>query len=324
MKKIKLAIIGLGYWGPNLVRNFSRHEGFEVIVGCDLLDTNLEKIRKEFPFIHLTKKIENVLNNPEVDLVAIATPPETHYSLAKKGLESNKHIWIEKPFTTRHKDANELLIIAKKKKLYIHVDFPFIFYGPVQKMKEIIDSGDIGKPFYYDSIRTNLGLIQKGVDVVWDLVPHDLSILFYLFPHLKTGPVHMQGSSHILHNPQKQIAYVTMQGTNNFAAYMHVSWISPVKIRMITIGGTKKMIVFDDIHPTEKVKVYDKNVKMKKTEITSFKPIYRSGDIWIPQYDQTEALYKEIDFLSQKLSERTFNYFTAEIGIKMLNILEKI
>jgi len=175
-------------------------------------------------------------------------------------------------------------------------------------MKELIEKNEIGKPFYYTSIRTNLGLIQKEVDVIWDLAPHDYSIIFSLFPNIKPVKTTIDGSFHVGESQKKQIANLVTHFDNGFTSYIHLSWLSPAKIRLITIGGSDKMILFDDIEPTEKVKIYDKKVHMKPGEMTPFKPIYRSGDVWIPSFDQTEALYKELDYLAQEMNQKKFSY----------------
>lgn len=324
MNTYTIGVVGLGYWGPNLVRNFFDHSNFNVKWGCDLIDANLSKIKKSFPSVRLTKNIRELLNDPGVDMIAVATSPETHYPLGKMILEKGKHLWIEKPCTTSLHDAKKLYKLAKRNKLYLHVDFPFIFYGPVLKMKELIDTNVIGTPLYYSSLRTNLGLIQKTVDVIWDLSPHDLSILFHLFPNKKVTNVQAVGSS-LIHNAEKnQIANLVVQFDKKMTAYIHLSWLSPMKLRLITLGGNKKMILFDDISPSEKIKIYDKSVSVEKSELTPFKPMYRAGDILIPTFSQNEALLTEIDFLYKKLSEKKFDYYTAEIALKILKVLENV
>jgi predicted dehydrogenase len=323
MKKYKIGIIGLGYWGPNLVRNFHKHDGFEIRWGCDLMEQNLIKSKKEFPFVKYTKNINNLIQDKSISLIALATPPETHYFLGKKILESGKHLWIEKPFTNKYEHADGLSKIAKNKNLLIHVDFPFIFHGPVIKIKEMLEKNKIGKPLYYSSVRSNLGLIQKGVDVIWDLAPHDLSILFYLFPKLVVNSINVSGSKHIGNSKYFQIANLVLKCEDRFMAYIYLSWLSPVKFRLTTIGGRDKMILFDDIEPTEKIKLYDKNVKIKRSTITPFNPVYRVGDVLIPTFDQTEALLKEIDYLYNNLLKPKKDYYTLELGLKVLEVLEK-
>ncbi len=321
MKKIKVGIIGLGYWGPNLVRNFSNHDGFSVTRGADLIDANLEKIKKELPLISLTKNSDELFNDPDIDLIVIATPPETHHQLALKALNHGKNIWVEKPFTTKYEDAKEVVDLAKSLNLYVHIDFPFIFSGPVKKIKSILDKKIIGKPYYFDSIRTNLGNIQSKVDVIWDLAPHDLSIIFYLFPEFSFKNLHYNGSSHIKHNNLSQIANLVLDFSDDFTAYIHLSWLSPVKTRLITIGGSKQMVVFDDVQPSEKIKVYDKNIEIEKTEVTPFKPVYRTGDIWVPALDQTEALFSAVSYVYEQLQQKTKGTMTSDIALKVLTIL---
>ncbi len=324
MKKFTIGVVGLGYWGPNLVRNFFDHDNFEVKWGCDLVENNLSKIKKSFPSVEVTKNIHELLNDSQLDIIAVASPPETHYPLGNMILEKGKHLWIEKPFTTSLRDARKLYALARQKKLYLHVDLPFIFYGPVMKIKELINKKVIGNPFYYSSIRTNLGLIQKTADVLWDLAPHDLSILFYLFPDKKVIRVHANGSSPISNVGKDQIANLVVEFDERFTAYIHVSWLSPVKLRLITIGGGKKMILFDDISPSEKIKIYDKTIKIERNAVTPFRPLYRAGDVLIPIFSQKEALLSEIDFLYEKMTEKSFNYYTVEIALKILDVLEHV
>lgn len=323
MKKIKVGVVGLGYWGPNLVRNFQHHDDFEMVWGCDISDQALNKIKKAFPHLKLTKRISELLQDPTIDLVAIATPPETHFKLGQSVLKNKKHLWIEKPFTTSFKEASKLLNFAKKNRLYLHVDLPYIFSGPIVKIKELLDKKAIGMPYYFSSVRTNLGLIQKNTDVILDLAPHDLSIIYYLFPKITLKKIHVEGSAHLQNTNKYQIANLAIHFKNGFIAYIHLSWLSPTKLRLITIGGKEKMILFDDLQPSEKVKIYDKNIQIKRSEITPFKPIYRTGDVWTPAFEQTEALYKEIEFLQKKLTQKKLDYFTAEIGLKILKTLEK-
>lgn len=321
MKKINVGVVGLGYWGPNLVRNFYKHEGFEIKWGCDLLDRNLLKIKKDYPFLNLTKNINDLLTDNELDLIAIATPPETHFRLGNLVLENRKHLWVEKPFTTSYNDALKLFKLAKKKNLYLHVDLPYIFYPPVEKIKEIIDKGEIGKPFYYTSWRTNLGLVQKEVDVVWDLAPHDLSIIFYLFPKLDVEKVRILGSSHLKNHSKNQIANLVINFNNGFAAYIYLSWLSPVKIRLVTIGGSEKMILFDDINPTEKIKIYNKNIQIIKDKITPFNPVYREGDVIVPYFLNEEALFRELNFILNEFKNKKRSYLTSNIALRFLEVL---
>jgi|SRR3989344_408080 len=324
MKKISVGVVGLGYWGPNLVRNFSDHDNFSVSWGCDLVEENLTQIKKTYPLIKITKNINDLLNDPLLDMIAIATTPETHFLLGKKVLESNKHLWIEKPFTTSLADAQKLYNLAVNRHLYLHVDFPFIFYGPVLKIQELLSKRTIGEPFYYTSFRSNLGLIQKNIDVIWDLAPHDLSIIFHLFPDRQITRIQTIGSSPIANGEKNQIANLAIEFEKNFTAYIHLSWLSPVKLRLITIGGKKRMILFDDINPSEKIKIYDKSIKIVRNKMTPFKPVYRTGDILVPTFSQKEALLSEIEFLYAKMAERTFDYYTAKIAVKILKVLESV
>ncbi|MFM9983748.1 MAG: Gfo/Idh/MocA family protein, partial [Flavobacteriales bacterium] len=247
---VKCAIIGYGYWGPNLVRNFSSVPGAAVHTVVDLRPERLEIVRKSYPTIEVTSDIDSLWSNPEIDAVIIATPVFTHYPLAKKALEAGKHVLLEKPMTDTVAHANELIALSTANNKVLMVDHTFLYTGAVQKMKSLIESGEIGKVKYFDSTRINLGLIQQDVNVLWDLAPHDISILDYLIQETPRS-VQATGVSHI-HNGIENIAYLTVNYTNDFIAHFNCSWSSPVKIRMMLVGGDKKMIVFNDMEPTEK------------------------------------------------------------------------
>lgn len=311
----------MGYWGPNLVRNYYSNDSFEIKWASDLLDSNLDKIKKDYPSIKLTKNYFDILRDPKIKVVVVATPPKTHYSICKQCLEANKNVWIEKPFTTSYADASELVNIAKQKKLTIFVDFPFIFYGPIIKIKEILRKNHIGNLFYYESLRTNLGLVQKDVNAIWDLAPHDLSILGYLFPNRKIKSVYATGITP-LEIGKEQLSHVILKYEDGFNAHINVSWISPVKMRLIMIGGDKKMIMFDDIVPSEKIKIYNRSIKIEKNEITAFNPVYRSGNVLIPALRNKEALKVAIEEFANILKGKKKNNPTIKIALNSLRILE--
>lgn len=282
---ITIAVIGFGYWGPNIVRNVMALPGARISWVCDVNPKALSLIS---PSIRVTKRIEEVLEDKKTDAVIIVTPPSSHFSLAKKALESNKHVLVEKPMTTTSKDAATLAKLAKMKKKTLMVDHTFLYTPAVRKLKEIIDRGTLGQVFYVDSVRTNLGLFQKDSNVIADLSVHDFSIMDYLFG-MAPSSITAVGARHLIFH-QETVAYVSARYPNNLFFHGHVSWLSPVKIRTMIFVGTKKMLVYDDIEPSEKIKIYDKNV----TVTHDLRVGYRSGAIAIPHIGVEEGLYRVV------------------------------
>ncbi len=319
--KLKIAVIGLGYWGPNYVRNFITHNKTEVVWACDLSKQLLKKIGKNYPHLKLTTDYQKILDDNKINLVAIATPPETHYKIAKDCLLSGKHILVAKPLATKSSQAENLLRIASKKNLMLHCDLTYLYTGAVKAIKGLLDKNTIGRPLYYDSTRSNLGLIQKDVNVIWDLVPHDLAILSSCF-NLKPEKIFCTGSKHHGENIKEEMAHVTINYSDNFIAHVHVSWISPVKLRTILIGGVKKMIYYNDVEPDEKIKIYDKGVRISSESITTSKPIYRSGNVIIPKLDNEEALFLEINEIISQITRKAINYENAKMSLDIIKLLE--
>lgn len=286
---LRIGVIGYGYWGPNIVRNFNTANGSQVVMVCDMNQQSLKKVKKAYPDIRVTSDSIELIKDPEVDAVAIATPVFTHYELAKKTLEEGKSVFIEKPFTYTVAEGKELVEIAEKRKLKIMVDHTFLYTGAVRKIKQLIDEDVLGELYYFDSTRVNLGLFQHDVNVVWDLAPHDISIMDYLIGE-KPQAVLATGSEHFGRNLE-DIAYLTFYYSNNVIAHINVNWLSPVKVRMTLIGGKKMMLVWNDLNPDEKIKIYDKGVQVKTKEGQyNLLVNYRSGDMWSPKVEQTEAL----------------------------------
>lgn len=286
---LRIGVIGYGYWGPNIVRNFSTANGSQVVMVCDMNQQSLKKVKKAYPDIRVTSDSIELIKDPEVDAVAIATPVFTHYELAKKALEEGKSVFIEKPFTYTVAEGEKLVEIAEKRKLKIMVDHTFLYTGAVRKIKQLIDEDVLGELYYFDSTRVNLGLFQHDVNVVWDLAPHDISIMDYLIGE-KPQAVLATGSEHFGRNLE-DIAYLTFYYSNNVIAHINVNWLSPVKVRMTLIGGKKMMLVWNDLNPDEKIKIYDKGVQVKTKEGQyNLLVNYRSGDMWSPKVEQTEAL----------------------------------
>jgi len=285
---MKLAVIGYGYWGPNLVRNFTA-VGQTVKYIIDSNPAQLAKAEKTYPSAIISSDVDAAINDPEIDAVAIALPVRFHYEIAKKALLAGKHVMVEKPMTSSGAEADELIELAVSKNLILMPDHTFLYTGAVRKIKSLIESGELGDILYFDSVRVNLGLFQADVNVLWDLAPHDISILSYVVGE-KPKSVSATGKSHG-ESPIENIAYLTMHYDSDFIAHATASWVSPVKLRTVLIGGTKKMIVYDDNEPTEKIKVYDSGFEFKDVEEQNkFRVDYRVGDIYIPKLEMTEAL----------------------------------
>lgn len=285
---INIGVIGYGYWGPNIVRNFNAVENANVVTLCDLNEGALGKAKKLYPALSTTADVNDVLHSKEIDAVAIITPVFTHFELAKKALENGKHVFVEKPFTSTVAQSEELVDMADKKNLKIMVDHTFLFTGAVRKIKELIDEQVLGKLYYFDSTRVNLGLFQHDVNVVWDLAPHDFAIMDYVIPE---KPLAISATGEIHYNGFEDVAYVTVYCENNVIAHFNVNWLSPVKVRTTLIGGDKKMLYWNDLEADEKLKIYDKGVDIKTREnVYDLLVSYRSGDAWVPKVNPIEAL----------------------------------
>jgi predicted dehydrogenase len=316
---INVGVIGLGYWGPNLVRNFYTNINSSVNYCCDLLDENIEKTKEKFPTASFTKDHFDILGDNEIDLICIATPPETHFRLARDALEHGKHVLVEKPMTTTVKEGKKLIEIANKAEKLLMVDHTFVFSPPVIKIKGLI--GNIGDPLYFDSERVNLGLLQKDVNVIWDLAPHDFSILTYLFPGLVPKSLQVTASRQV-HPKYEDIAHILIEYENGFSAHIHVSWLSPVKIRKTIIGGNKKMIWYDDVDPFEKVKLYDSGIDMEVLDESPFFPSYRKGDILIPKLENKEPLSNEVENVVGSILGKVKPIVDGNEGLKVVKLLE--
>ena len=289
MKTINLGIIGYGYWGPNLVRNFFAANDCTVKAVADGRPERLAVLAKIFPSVKGVKDADDIINDTEIDAVVIATSVFSHFPLAKKALNAGKHVLIEKPMTASVAEADELIELAAKKGLTLMVDHTFLYTGAVAKMKELIDSKAIGTPQYFDSSRINLGLFQPDVNVIWDLAPHDLSILTYLVNETPVS-INATGISHTKNNIEN-IAYMTVNYDSDFIAHFNVSWTSPVKVRQTLIGGDIKMIVYNDLEPSEKIRVYDTGYNHKTEEYENKIMVdYRTGDVYLPKLGTQEAL----------------------------------
>lgn len=324
-KPLKVAFIGYGYWGPNLVRNFNENEETRIIACCDLKIESLKIVRRKYPGVRITTKIEEIFTDNSIEAVVIATPISTHFKLAKMALLSGKHVWIEKPMTQTSGQAKELIKIAKQKNKILHVDHVFLYTEAVQSIKKLIDSGEIGKTYYFDSVRINLGLFQPDNNVIWDLAPHDISIMCYLLDQIPEF-VSVFATSHVIRNLE-DTAYVGFRFKNDVSAHVHVSWLSPVKIRRSLIAGNKKMIVYDDLEGSEKVKLYDKGVavpieKIVPRVLTTSGYQYRSGDILAPALASKEALQTECTHFISCIRNGKKSLTSGDMGLQIVKILE--
>src|SRR5580693_3144641 len=254
---VKFGVVGYGYWGPNVVRNLDQLDGSAVVAVCDKSPAARKRIHKTYPHTKVVAETAELMSSTEIDAVAIVTPVWTHYELTKAALENGKHVFVEKPFTSDSTQAEELINLAARKNLKIMVDHTFLFTGAVKKIGQLLDEGALGKIYYYDSTRVNLGLFQHDVNVIWDLAPHDLSIIDHLIDN-KPEFVTASGQSHV--NGTENIAYITVYFQGQVIAHVNVNWLSPVKVRTTLIGGEKKMLVWNDLEADEKIKVYDKGV----------------------------------------------------------------
>src|SRR5213082_2161863 len=318
---IRIGVIGYGYWGPNVVRNLHRVEGSRVAMVCDKSPEMLRRVNQTYPEIKTTTNSCDVLCSAEIDAVAVITPVWTHFELAKKALENGKHVFVEKPFTSDSAQAEELIKLAEKKGLCIMVDHTFLFTGAVRKIRQLVDQNALGSLYYYDSTRVNLGLFQHDVNVIWDLAPHDLSIMDYVIAE-KPEAVVATGQKHL--NGVEDVAFITVYFPNKIIAHVNVNWLSPVKVRTTLIGGEKKMLVWNDLDADEKIKIYDKGVSMSSnpSDLHQLLVSYRSGDMWAPQVEQIEALRAETAYFLGCIQENTKPFNDGVAGLRVVRILE--
>ena len=322
MNVVNIALIGVGYWGPNILRNLLTCSNINVSVVCDLKNSNLQKVKKTHPFIHTTQDIQEILQNKSIHAVIIATPVSTHFDIAKLVIKAKKHVLIEKPMTQTSTQARELILLSKKNNVIVMAGHTFVYTEAVKKIKELIDKKELGEIYYFDSTRINLGLLQQDTNVIWDLAPHDLSILAHIF---RQKPLSIQAfaSSHV-NKRVEEMAHIFIEYGKNMSAHIHVSWLSPVKIRTILVGGRKKMIVFNDIEPSEKVRLYDKNVSLPKSKVTPFAPAYRGGSVIIPHLEQKEALKNELEHFADCIIKNKKPITDAVTGLRTVRLLELI
>ena len=317
---VRFGVIGYGYWGPNVVRNLTSLEGSELMAVCDKSPAARRRLQKAHPGIAVATEASEILGSADIDAVAVVTPVWTHYELAKAALENGKHVFVEKPFTSNTAQAEELIELAAKKNLKIMVDHTFLFTGAVKKIRELVEEGALGKLYYYDSTRVNLGLFQHDINVIWDLAPHDLSIMDYLIKEtpeaiVATGQTHLNGF--------EDVAFMTLYFPDKVIAHINVNWLSPVKVRTTLIGGEKKMLVWNDLEADEKIKIYDRGVQITNRQgLYDLLVNYRSGDMWAPQLEQVEALRQELAYFVDCISNDQTPMNDGNAGLRVVKMLE--
>lgn len=319
---IRIGVIGYGYWGPNLVRNFAEAQDAEVAAVADLDPARLELVRKRYPAVRTTTRFQDLLEDPTIDAIAVATPVQTHFELGMAALKAGKHLWLEKPMTETSIQARRLIEEADRRRLVLLVDHTFVYTGAIRKMAEIVKAGELGRLLYYDSIRVNLGLFQRDVSVISDLAVHDFSILDFLLGEHPVA-VSASGINHFPGTPEN-LAFITLFYDSGMIAHVNVSWLAPVKVRQILVGGSKKMITYDDLEPSEKLKVYDKGVHFTDDpdEIREMRVGYRTGDMWAPRLATTEALLVEANHFVDCIVNERIPDTDGRLGVRVVELIE--
>lgn len=322
---IGVAVVGYGYWGPNLVRNFWEIPGARLVCVCDLRKERLAAVQNQYPAVEITDNFEEILRNPRIDAVAIATPAHTHFKLAMQALMAGKHVLVEKPMAATSDEAGRMVEEAARRRLVLAVDHTFVHTGAVRKMRELVENG-LGDVYYYDSVRVNLGLFQHDVSVIWDLAVHDLSIMDYVLPERPVA-VSATGMSHVVGEPAN-IAYLTLFFESKLLAHVHVNWLAPVKVRRTLIGGSSKMILYDDLEPSEKIKIYDKGITLNGCPQKNGEKVYqmlvgyRTGDMYAPHLDLAEALGIELRQFVDCIERNEVPVADGNAGLRVVRILE--
>ena len=319
---ITVGVIGYGYWGPNLVRNFAEVRGARVGFVTDLRRERIDLASARYPYIKASTDHRDLIRDPDVDAVVIATTVKTHFELAMAALEAGKHVLVEKPFTASADEAQRLIDAAARRGLVLMVDHTFVYTPAVMKMQELTAAGQLGEIYYYDSVRINLGLFQHDVNVLWDLAVHDLSIMDFV---LEQQPVAVSatGLSHVTGQPEN-IAYMTMFFEGNLIAHVHANWLAPVKVRRTLLGGSKRMVVFDDLEASEKIKVYDRGISVNPSAENVYQMLvgYRTGDMWAPQLAVREALHTEATHFVECIDQRKTPFTDGHAGLRVVRLLE--
>jgi len=321
---IRIGVVGYGYWGPNLVRNCFEAQGAQVSCVSDLRQDRLALVNSRYPTIRTTQDVHDLIQDPAIDAVAIATPVSTHYDLAMRALQEGKHVLVEKPLASNTDQVQRLMEVARKRNRVLMVDHTFVYTGAVRKIRELVDSGTLGDIYYYDSVRVNLGLFQHDVNVLWDLAVHDLSIMDYVLP-FRPCAVSATGLSHVPGGTEN-IAYLTLFFEGSQIAHIHSNWLAPVKLRRTLIGASRKMIVYDDLDQAEKIKIYDKGITLNRQQNPEklYQALvgYRTGDMLAPQIDGTEALRREVDHFVQCIQNNEEPITGGNAGLRVVEILQ--
>lgn len=319
---VGIGVIGYGYWGPNLVRNFAEVPDARVIAISDVRRERLALASQRCRAAQTTTEYRELISNPQIDAIAIATPVSTHFDLAVEALRAGKHVLIEKPLASTSEQAIRLIDEAGRRNLVLMVDHTFVYTSAVRKIQELVASNALGNIYYYDSVRVNLGLFQADVNVIWDLAVHDLSIMDYVLPS-RPCAVAATGMRHVPGQPEN-IAYLTLFFSGDLIAHIHVNWLAPVKVRRTLIGGGRRMIVYDDLEPSEKVKVYDKGIAVNNRPESAYeiRLSYRTGDMWAPHLDMTEALWRGAAHFVRCIEDREPVITDGEAGLRVVEILE--
>ena len=319
---LKIGVIGYGYWGPNLVRNFMSCPGSSVVAVSDLVEDRLLTLRKIYPGVKTCTQSCQLIEDPSIDAIVISTPVSTHFELAMQALSAGKHVLVEKPLAANSEQARQLIDEANARGLVLMVDHTFVYTDAVRKMRELIASGELGEIYYYDAVRVNLGLFQHDVNVIWDLGIHDLSIMDWVLPS-KPVAISATGISHVPGQPEN-VAYITLFFPDRQIAHIHVNWLAPVKVRHTLIGGSEKMILYDDLEPSEKVKVYHKGITVTPGTEDVYKLLvsYRSGDMYAPRLDNSEALQREANHFVDCVENHHQPETDGASGLRLVKMIE--
>lgn len=319
---INVGVVGYGYWGPNLVRNFVASPDANVVTVCDRDANRLQKVQALYPAINVTTSAEEMIADPNIDAIIVATPVDAHFPIAMAALKAGKHVFVEKPITSTADQARQLVEEAARRNLVLHVDHTFVYTGAVRKMHELIRTDAFGQVRYYDSTRVNLGLFQHDVNVLWDLAVHDLSIMAYVLGQTPVA-VSATGHTHMPGQPE-YAAFLTVFFGGDTIAHINVNWLSPVKVRRTLVGGDKQMIVYDDNEPSEKIRLYDKGINVTETpeDVRKLLISYRTGDLWIPKLQELEALAVEAAHFCACIRGEEKSLTGGEAGLELVQILE--
>jgi predicted dehydrogenase len=319
---LRIGVVGYGYWGPNIVRNFMGTTEARVTAVCDTSSASRDRAQRAYPGVRVSADPNEILSAPDIDAVALITPAATHFPLAKQALQNGKHIFVAKPFTTCVDHAQELIDLGSKHDLTVMVDHTFLFTGAVRKIRELIDENVLGGLYYYDSVRVNLGLFRDDTNVAWDLAPHDLAIMDYLIRERPSAVV-ATGEGHV--NGVEDVAYITVYFPNKIIAHFNVNWLSPVKVRTTLIGAEKRMLVWNDLEPDEKIKIYDKGIEKNGREgAYELMVSYRTGDMWAPKVEQTEALKLEAQYFVDCVLKHRTPFNDGQSGLRVVQLLEAV